>query len=124
MYGHRAGGLDSSFEHPDTSNSSSTRAGGLDVFFALGQIAGRRSFARDEAIYAESDPSDCWYRVLSGTVRICKLLADGRRHIAEFRSEEHTSELQSRFDLVCRLLLEKKKKIQINKFYKTFYLQK
>src|SRR5699024_11902289 len=27
------------------------------------------------------------------------------------RSEEHTSELQSRFDLVCRLLLEKKKQI-------------
>src|SRR5438067_10620902 len=27
----------------------------------------------------------------------------------ERRSEEHTSELQSRFDLVCRLLLEKKK---------------
>src|SRR5699024_2317927 len=32
------------------------------------------------------------------------------RHLAEVdRSEEHTSELQSRFDLVCRLLLEKKK---------------
>src|SRR5438067_10797644 len=28
----------------------------------------------------------------------------------DLRSEEHTSELQSRFDLVCRLLLEKKKK--------------
>src|SRR5438067_10103587 len=28
------------------------------------------------------------------------------------RSEEHTSELQSRFDLVCRLLLEKKKRLQ------------
>src|SRR5207249_12052601 len=28
----------------------------------------------------------------------------------KYRSEEHTSELQSRFDLVCRLLLEKKKK--------------
>src|SRR3989440_3508749 len=28
-----------------------------------------------------------------------------------WRSEEHTSELQSRSDLVCRLLLEKKKKI-------------
>src|SRR5699024_12313864 len=28
---------------------------------------------------------------------------------AAWRSEEHTSELQSRFDLVCRLLLEKKK---------------
>src|SRR5207249_8255986 len=33
----------------------------------------------------------------------------GRR----LRSEEHTSELQSRFDLVCRLLLEKKKKKQL-----------
>src|SRR5207249_4482779 len=32
-------------------------------------------------------------------------------HLEEpVRSEEHTSELQSRFDLVCRLLLEKKKK--------------
>src|SRR5699024_11271851 len=29
---------------------------------------------------------------------------------SQLRSEEHTSELQSRFDLVCRLLLEKKKK--------------
>src|SRR5207249_6769673 len=29
--------------------------------------------------------------------------------VAPHRSEEHTSELQSRFDLVCRLLLEKKK---------------
>src|SRR5699024_11456596 len=28
--------------------------------------------------------------------------------IKQMRSEEHTSELQSRFDLVCRLLLEKK----------------
>src|SRR2546427_3395644 len=38
----------------------------------------------------------------------------GRRHRHErriaFRSEEHTSELQSQSNLVCRLLLEKKKK--------------
>src|SRR5207249_11238282 len=33
--------------------------------------------------------------------------SDRRRPLV--RSEEHTSELQSRFDLVCRLLLEKKK---------------
>src|SRR5207249_12069622 len=32
------------------------------------------------------------------------------RGASDVRSEEHTSELQSRFDLVCRLLLEKKKK--------------
>src|SRR5206468_5342811 len=33
-----------------------------------------------------------------------------RRHV--LRSEEHTSELQSRSDLVCRLLLEKKRRAQ------------
>src|SRR5439155_23007713 len=33
--------------------------------------------------------------------------------LAHFRSEEHTSELQSRGHLVCRLLLEKKKKKNI-----------
>src|SRR5437868_12357729 len=31
-----------------------------------------------------------------------------RKYYGTVRSEEHTSELQSRFDLVCRLLLEKK----------------
>src|SRR2546422_5215753 len=31
------------------------------------------------------------------------------------RSEEHTSELQSRLHLVCRLLLEKKKKVHISR---------
>src|SRR5699024_12445702 len=30
------------------------------------------------------------------------------RRLTRWRSEEHTSELQSRFDIVCRLLLEKK----------------
>src|SRR5687767_15359971 len=34
----------------------------------------------------------------------------GRNHVAILRSEEHTSELQSLAYLVCRLLLEKKKK--------------
>src|SRR2546429_6686792 len=33
-----------------------------------------------------------------------------QRHLDRLRSEEHTSELQSRLHLVCRLLLEKKKK--------------
>src|SRR6266436_8360004 len=32
------------------------------------------------------------------------------------RSEEHTSELQSRLHLVCRLLLEKKKKLQHDRY--------
>src|SRR5699024_12217162 len=38
-------------------------------------------------------------------VRVCRHMKDIQ---ASARSEEHTSELQSRFDLVCRLLLEKR----------------
>src|SRR2546421_4730635 len=40
----------------------------------------------------------------------CERISPGARRPGSMRSEEHTSELQSRSDLVCRLLLEKKKK--------------
>src|SRR5260221_10144403 len=40
------------------------------------------------------------------------------------RSEEHTSELQSHSDLVCRLLLEKKKKTDRHRISKTRYAAK
>src|SRR5436305_6801159 len=39
----------------------------------------------------------------------------GQRIYVSARSEEHTSELQSRPHLVCRLLLEKKNQISLNK---------
>src|SRR5689334_23733133 len=38
-------------------------------------------------------------------------VGEAYRELISDRSEEHTSELQSQFHLVCRLLLEKKKKI-------------
>src|SRR5690606_40284944 len=41
-----------------------------------------------------------------------------------FRSEEHTSELQSRENLVCRLLLEKKKKLKNKRGYKVILKKK
>src|SRR5438132_7112895 len=47
-----------------------------------------------------------------------KLMKTGETHefpIPTIRSEEHTSELQSHSDLVCRLLLEKKKKTKTKK---------
>src|SRR5437868_9457704 len=49
---------------------------------------------------------------ISGSVNGSGEGNDGAGHVVfdalhQFRSEEHTSELQSRFDLVCRLLLEK-----------------
>src|SRR2546422_6793182 len=40
-----------------------------------------------------------------------------RRSIPRPRSEEHTSELQSRLHLVCRLLLEKKKKTHNTEYH-------
>src|SRR5437868_12709646 len=46
------------------------------------------------------------FRILNASATLAHRLA--------LRSEEHTSELQSRFDLVCRLLLEKKKNNNIN----------
>src|SRR5690625_6616257 len=49
-----------------------------------------------------------------GIVMLYKQILQNKRKtlflVALFRSEEHTSELQSRGHLVCRLLLEKKKK--------------
>src|SRR2546430_7259417 len=42
--------------------------------------------------------------------RKCVARRGGERLAADERSEEHTSELQSQSNLVCRLLLEKKKK--------------
>src|SRR5207249_8445138 len=46
------------------------------------------------------------YGAVTGQARALQYPPDGNDSL---RSEEHTSELQSRFDLVCRLLLEKKK---------------
>src|SRR3712207_7660791 len=55
---------------------------------------------RDPSVTAESGPESSAAGYSSGFARAC----------APKRSEEHTSELQSRQYLVCRLLLEKKKK--------------
>src|SRR2546428_2755230 len=51
----------------------------------------------------------------------CRSLSLGRLSGVYARSEEHTSELQSRSDLVCRLLLEKKKE---NKPLHTQYIER
>src|SRR5437868_12096477 len=57
-------------------------------------------------------PYTTLFRSSAGRFRRVASASTHPRRSASFRmrSEEHTSELQSRFDLVCRLLLEKKKK--------------
>src|SRR2546422_3727764 len=70
------------------------RAIGLRLLDREGQFAGRRVVRRGD-----------------GELRVARLI----HPLVPERSEEHTSELQSRLHLVCRLLLEKKKK---NKYKK------
>src|SRR5699024_11910622 len=53
-------------------------------------------------------PSACAASTASRSARVGGI-REASCDAVEARSEEHTSELQSRFDLVCRLLLEKKK---------------
>jgi CRP/FNR family transcriptional regulator len=39
---------------------------------------------RDATLFYEGDAADCYYKVVSGAVRSCKTLRDGRRHITDF----------------------------------------
>src|SRR5256885_7851392 len=64
-----------------------------------------------------AEPCDAPHKVLQGRAAVGRLhirRLRRRHHLRKLglpRSEEHTSELQSPCNLVCRLLLEKKKKI-------------
>src|SRR5947207_3625184 len=72
--------------------------GGIDILVNNAGIASRGHSVVD------TDPAEferVWRIHTFGSFALAKLV----------RSEEHTSELQSHSDLVCRLLLEKKKKI-------------
>src|SRR3989442_9716950 len=62
-----------------------------------------------------ASPLLCWRCLRSTSASFIEMLMSCARHehFDERRSEEHTSELQSRPHLVCRLLLEKKKNIPI-----------
>src|SRR2546421_6935490 len=78
------------------------------VEYTVGTGSALASERRDAPLEAEVDAD--WLRQL-----LSNLLSNAREHSTKGRSEEHTSELQSRSDLVCRLLLEKKKKNNIYK---------
>jgi CRP-like cAMP-binding protein len=53
----------------------------LSAMQAIGQVA---HYSRGETIFSDGDDALFAYKVISGTVRLCKLLSDGRRQIAEF----------------------------------------
>src|SRR2546427_830876 len=64
-----------------------------------------------EASNANGESGDCTAHAELSAIRLASPLHD-REALSAARSEEHTSELQSQSNLVCRLLLEKKKKIK------------
>src|SRR2546422_6195512 len=80
--------------------------GGRFVHSLRGRLGGGREAAErwDLWLWADSD-------LVAAKELRRRLTGDLERWIMTERSEEHTSELQSRLHLVCRLLLEKKKKV-------------
>ena len=83
--------------------------GSLD---ALGVEGVRMGHARNEEIFGEGEPAACVFRVLKGVVRTYRILADGRRQIAEFflpgdvfgleQGSEHRSSAEAVLD--CEVL--------------------
>src|SRR2546427_8114679 len=64
-------------------------------------VAAINAWVISEAVRTGKDPRMAWSQAVAN---------DSNLREAAGRSEEHTSELQSQSNLVCRLLLEKKKK--------------
>jgi len=57
-----------------------------DETTGLGPVGIPTSFARNTEIYAEGEPAGHVYKVVSGVIRISKLLPDGRRQISAFHT--------------------------------------
>ncbi len=78
--------------------------GCLAALKAIGTIS---RFGRNETIFAEGDPANYSFKIMSGAVRLYKLLPDGRRQIAEFRlagdffGMEATSEYALTAEALC-----------------------
>jgi len=53
-------------------------------FSELERTAVRMTVGRDQTLFFEDDPARYGYKLVTGALRSCKLLADGRRHIADF----------------------------------------
>ncbi|MBW8709189.1 MAG: helix-turn-helix domain-containing protein [Alphaproteobacteria bacterium] len=58
-----------------------------DFLPEIRDYATRQCFNRNETIFNQDDPSDYVYRILTGTVRLCRYMPDGRRYIVDFLLE-------------------------------------
>src|SRR5699024_11736275 len=90
------------------------KKGGRSVKVLLEEKRKVAGFSQDEVARKLKITTNYYNLIVNGHRRPSPDLAKeiGKLLKFDWRSEEHTSELQSRFDLVCRLLLEKKKKLE------------
>src|SRR5690606_41795155 len=95
----RAAGAHGALQSFPTRRSSDLNFSSLDVEQKWKEIQHVRQTLEDPSYFIAE---------IGGKPHLSLLPADGLREIANDRSEEHTSELQSRETLVCSLLLEKK----------------
>jgi len=51
---------------------------------ALDRVGTLVIIGREQPLFFTGDAADCYFKVVKGAVRSCKLLADGRRHIGDF----------------------------------------
>src|SRR5699024_9114948 len=93
---------------------------GAELFGYIYYADNKKITIYDEATFYELSQEPIIYKLNNDEVQATVTTTDLKTYIQGYgkkktkteRSEEHTSELQSRFDLVCRLLLEKKKTIE------------
>jgi len=109
-----------------SSRQQADRVAPPSVFDSLGStiemMGTTMSFARNSEIYFESEPADYLYKVVSGVVRTCKVLADGRRQIGSFylpgnifgfEGNEHTFSAEAVVD--CKVLLIKRSTLFVSR---------
>lgn len=74
--------VDRRYAHP-SAEAAPARAADQDLQM-LHRIGSKLHFGRGETIFNDGDPAEYAYEVVSGAVRLCKHMADGRRQIAQF----------------------------------------
>lgn len=55
-----------------------------DYLLRIQDYGARLHFTRNETIFNQDDPAEQVYRIVSGTVRLCRYMPDGRRYIVDF----------------------------------------
>src|SRR5438105_7471167 len=118
----RSAGFGFKSEHDSDDNHDAQPAlhGSLVMSSSTRETSDPRSETPSHEQHAAAKAARHWVHQLARTIKTCRLYDSPSNSVIERsrlelatelqrRSEEHTSELQSRVDLVCRLLLEKKK---------------